>query len=69
MDLQHQIQDYNNDSIQRHQQQAEYSRQMLQLENKQWNDLINQISHLQVAVPSWALGTGGTRFGRFPGGG
>ncbi|MDX1905613.1 MAG: TIM barrel protein [Bacteroidia bacterium] len=23
----------------------------------------------QVAIPSWALGTGGTRFGRFPGGG
>ena len=23
----------------------------------------------QIAIPSWALGTGGTRFGRFPGGG
>ena len=23
----------------------------------------------QIAIPSWALGTGGTRFGRFAGGG
>jgi L-rhamnose isomerase/sugar isomerase len=23
----------------------------------------------QVAIPSWALGTGGTRFGRLPAGG
>ena len=30
------------------------------------------ISHLrdfQIVIPSWALGTGGTRFGRFPQGG
>ena len=32
-------------------------------------NLINQLSTLQIAIPSWALGTGGTRFGRFPGGG
>ena len=31
--------------------------------------LIEKISALQIAIPSWALGTGGTRFGRFPGGG
>ncbi|MCB0839404.1 MAG: sugar isomerase [Bacteroidetes bacterium] len=33
------------------------------------DNLISQINALQVAIPSWALGTGGTRFGRFPGGG
>lgn len=31
--------------------------------------VVAQLRRFQVAVPSWALGTGGTRFGRFPGGG
>jgi len=30
---------------------------------------IDQIASFQVAIPSWALGAGGTRFGRFPAGG
>jgi L-rhamnose isomerase / sugar isomerase len=29
--------------------------------------LIEQLATFEVAIPSWALGTGGTRFGRFPG--
>lgn len=33
------------------------------------NNIIPQLVQLQVAIPSWALGTGGTRFGRFAGGG
>lgn len=33
------------------------------------DDLIDQIASFQVAIPSWALGAGGTRFGRFPIGG
>ena len=31
--------------------------------------IVGQLRQFQVAIPSWALGTGGTRFGRFPGGG
>jgi L-rhamnose isomerase/sugar isomerase len=31
--------------------------------------LIRKLIDFQVAIPSWALGTGGTRFGRFSGGG
>jgi L-rhamnose isomerase/sugar isomerase len=31
--------------------------------------VIEKLIAFQVAIPSWALGTGGTRFGRFPGGG
>ncbi len=31
--------------------------------------IIKKLMAFQVAIPSWALGTGGTRFGRFPGGG
>ncbi len=31
--------------------------------------IITQLIDFQIAIPSWALGTGGTRFGRFAGGG
>src|SRR5690349_338871 len=31
--------------------------------------IIQKLQDFQVAIPSWALGTGGTRFGRFSGGG
>jgi L-rhamnose isomerase/sugar isomerase len=31
--------------------------------------IIKKLIEFQIAIPSWALGTGGTRFGRFPGGG
>jgi L-rhamnose isomerase/sugar isomerase len=31
--------------------------------------LLKKLTDFQVAIPSWALGTGGTRFGRFPAGG
>jgi L-rhamnose isomerase / sugar isomerase len=31
--------------------------------------LLQKLIDFQVAIPSWALGTGGTRFGRFPCGG
>jgi L-rhamnose isomerase/sugar isomerase len=31
--------------------------------------IIKKLAAFQIAIPSWALGTGGTRFGRFSGGG
>lgn len=31
--------------------------------------LLQKLIDFQIAIPSWALGTGGTRFGRFSGGG
>ena len=33
------------------------------------NDIVQKLQDFQIAIPSWALGTGGTRFGRFSGGG
>ena len=33
------------------------------------NDILQKLVAFQVAIPSWALGTGGTRFGRFSSGG
>jgi L-rhamnose isomerase/sugar isomerase len=32
-------------------------------------DVLAKLQAFQIAIPSWALGTGGTRFGRFSGGG
>ena len=36
---------------------------------KERDALIEKLVAFQIAIPSWALGTGGTRFGRFNGGG
>jgi len=33
------------------------------------DQIVQDLMKLQIAIPSWALGTGGTRFGRFPEGG
>jgi L-rhamnose isomerase / sugar isomerase len=33
------------------------------------DQVIQKLTAFQIAIPSWALGTGGTRFGRFAGGG
>ena len=33
------------------------------------NDILQKLQDFQIAIPSWALGTGGTRFGRFSGAG
>ena len=43
----------------------------LQLDRQEINadDLVEKIQQFQVAIPSWALGAGGTRFGRFSFGG
>jgi L-rhamnose isomerase/sugar isomerase len=38
-------------------------------ENANVEEVINKLIKFQIAIPSWALGTGGTRFGRFSGGG
>lgn len=39
----------------------------LQSELGNLDPVIDKLMKFQVAIPSWALGTGGTRFGRFPG--
>src|SRR5580765_4459652 len=36
---------------------------------KNVESVLQKLIDFQVAIPSWALGTGGTRFGRFPSGG
>jgi L-rhamnose isomerase/sugar isomerase len=38
-------------------------------EIKDYPSIAKKLDAFQIAIPSWALGTGGTRFGRFAGGG
>jgi L-rhamnose isomerase / sugar isomerase len=51
--------------------QKEHKRKLdfISAEVKDVESILQKLSEFQVAIPSWALGTGGTRFGRFPGGG
>jgi L-rhamnose isomerase/sugar isomerase len=50
---------------------SKHERKLKQLSNEIPNaqKIIRKLIDFQIAIPSWALGTGGTRFGRFSGGG
>lgn len=56
----------NNQSIlSSHQQELDFLSGLLSKEGVDTSALIDKIKEFQIAVPSWALGAGGTRFGRF----
>ncbi|MES2519032.1 MAG: sugar isomerase [Bacteroidota bacterium] len=59
------IEQYNDDNLKAHQRKLDFSTS--EIANSE--EIIQQLVDFQIAIPSWALGTGGTRFGRFPGGG
>lgn len=59
------IEEHNHSLLADHQRRLEYAA----AETKGLEDIIQKLTEFQVAIPSWALGTGGTRFGRFSGGG
>lgn len=63
------IQTFNDKHLYRHQQKLEAVKTLVEVETPALTELIKKIRTFQVAIPSWALGTGGTRFGRFPRGG
>jgi L-rhamnose isomerase/sugar isomerase len=54
-----------------HQLKAEHKRrfEFIADEIPNVNHIIQKLVDFQIAIPSWALGAGGTRFGRFSGGG
>lgn len=60
-----QIDEYNQKQLEGHQRKLSYWTQ----EVATAEPIIQKLIDFQIAIPSWALGTGGTRFGRFPGGG
>ncbi|SOD81628.1 TIM barrel protein [Spirosoma fluviale] len=59
------IAEYNQTLLEGHQRKLSYWTQ----EVAKAEPIIQKLIDFQIAIPSWALGTGGTRFGRFPGGG
>jgi len=59
------IKEYNQQHIKAHQHSFSFFSD--HIENT--TEIIQKLMAFQVAIPSWALGTGGTRFGRFPEGG
>ncbi|MEX0884073.1 MAG: sugar isomerase, partial [Cyclobacteriaceae bacterium] len=63
------IQSINEKTLPDHRESFEYLSNKLAKRKIDSQKLIKKVSDFQVAIPSWALGTGGTRFGRFPGGG
>jgi L-rhamnose isomerase/sugar isomerase len=61
----YQIEQINGDALSKHEKRFEF----LASELQDAEAIIQKLIDFQVAIPSWALGTGGTRFGRFSGGG
>lgn len=64
-----QLHSYNQGKIQEHQEQFNFLRDQLEKKGINVETVLKKIQDFQVAVPSWALGAGGTRFGRFSFGG
>jgi L-rhamnose isomerase/sugar isomerase len=63
------INDYNKHALSGHHEQFDYLSTQLDRQHVNADDLVKQLQQFQVAIPSWALGAGGTRFGRFSIGG
>ncbi|MDF2433790.1 MAG: L-rhamnose isomerase / sugar isomerase [Mucilaginibacter sp.] len=62
---QHKIDEYNHQHQAKHQHKFEFVAAGV----ANLGDVMQKLQAFQIAIPSWALGTGGTRFGRFSGGG
>jgi L-rhamnose isomerase/sugar isomerase len=69
MSLSAHIQQHNHQSRPTHDFHLQYTAELLSRKGIDVQAVIERIKAFQIAIPSWALGTGGTRFGRFPGGG
>ena len=58
-----QIEKHNQELLSKHQRAFNY----ISEEIPQVEEVVAKLQKFQIAIPSWALGTGGTRFGRFSG--
>ena len=59
------IDEHNHQLLKNHQRNFEH----VAADVKELDTVIGKLKAFNIAIPSWALGTGGTRFGRFSGGG
>src|ERR1700749_1065451 len=59
------IEEHNNNLLKEHKRRFDF----IAAEINNVESIIQKLIAFQIAIPSWALGTGGTRFGRFSIGG
>ena len=59
------IQDLNKNELVSHQENFDFLARKLSKNGYNVESIVAKLSGFQVAIPSWALGAGGTRFGRF----
>jgi len=64
-----QIQDSNKKELTQHNENFDFLANLLSKNGINVGEIVTKLSNFQVAIPSWALGAGGTRFGRFSYGG
>ena len=64
-----QIEEHNKKALPDHRDALASMASRLEAQKTEPERIIRQLSRFQIAIPSWALGAGGTRFGRFPMGG
>lgn len=64
-----QITDFNKSRKEHHETSFSPLADRLQAEGQSVDNMLTDIGSFQIAIPSWALGAGGTRFGRFSIGG
>src|ERR1700748_603183 len=62
---QYKIDEHNQDGLAAHKRKIEF----ISSDIPNANEALSKLRAFNIAIPSWALGTGGTRFGRFSGGG
>jgi L-rhamnose isomerase/sugar isomerase len=67
--IKEQIHDLNEKNRAEHEFHFQYAAELLARKGIDIQQVIDKMKAFQVAIPSWALGAGGTRFGRYPGGG
>ena len=61
------IQHSNQKTAATHDRDVAHLREQLTRRGIDFERIVEQVRRFEVAIPSWALSTGGTRFGRFPG--
>jgi L-rhamnose isomerase / sugar isomerase len=59
------IEEYNHRLLKEHERKFEFTSSAI----KDVQNILHKLQQFQISIPSWALGTGGTRFGRFSIGG
>jgi len=62
---QSEISDYNKKVVADHHENFDFLSNKLTKQGKDVNSIVAKLAEFQIAIPSWALGAGGTRFGRF----